>query len=79
MSMYSHTQTHEQKHREEDQFESFVVVHNEHVFTIIVELVMQLLFIGALIAGIMFLAAAYARAVVHFTTMMWDIAQDESS
>jgi len=77
MSMYSHIQTRERKRRAEDQVESFVAVHNEHVFSIIVELVMQLLLIGALLAVIMLLAAAYARAVVHFTSLMWVHVQDE--
>jgi hypothetical protein len=77
MSMYSHTQTREHMRRAETQFQSFVAVHNEHVLSIVVELVMQLLLIGALLALIMFLAAAYARAVVHFTSLMWMHVQDE--
>jgi len=77
MSMYWHTQTREQKRLEQDEFERFIVVHSEHVLLVIVELVMQVLFIGALMACIMFLAAAYAHAVVHFTSAMWVRVHDE--
>lgn len=79
MSMYSHTQTREHKRRSENEFESLVAVHSDHVFAIIVELVMQILFILALIIGVMFVGVAYARAVVHFTSMMWDLPHPETS
>lgn len=79
MSMYSQIQTPEHKRHTEDTFQTFVVVHSEHLFSIIVELVMQLIFIGTVIGGVGFLAAIYARAVVHFTSMMWITVQDEPS
>lgn len=77
MSMYSYTQTQEHKRRTEDAFQTFVVVHSEHILEIIIEIVMQVLIIGALICGVSFMAVAYARAVVHFTSMMWVAVQDE--
>jgi fructose-1,6-bisphosphatase/inositol monophosphatase family enzyme len=79
MSMYSHLETREHKRRTEDAFESFVSVHSEHLCAIVVELVLQLVLIGALICALAFLAAAYARAVVHFTSMMWDLPHPETS
>ena len=77
MSMYSHIQTHEHKRHTEDAFKAFVVVHSEHLCSIVVELVMQLVLIGTVIGGVAFLATLYARAVLHLTSMMWMAVQDE--
>jgi hypothetical protein len=77
MSMYTYTQTPEHKRRSEDEFQTFMVVHSEHILTLIIELVMQAFIIGALIGGVSFMAAAYARAVVRFTSVMWTAVQDE--
>jgi len=77
MSMYTYTQTREHKRHAENMFQTLIGVHSEHVFTVIVELVMQFLFLGALIGGISYIASVYARAVVHFTSVLWAAVQDE--
>ena len=67
MSMYFHLQTLEHRRHTEDAFQTFVVVHNEHLCAIIVEFVMQLVLLIAVMCGLVFLGATYLSAVMHFT------------
>lgn len=79
MSMYTYTQTREHKRHAENMFQTLIGVHSEHVLTVIVELVMQFLFLGAGIGGISFIVSVYVRAVVHFTSVMWAAMRNEPS
>ena len=77
MSMYAHVHS-----REDKAFHTFVGLHSEHrseyLVSVVVELVLHLVFIGAILCGIAFLASAYVHSLMHLISV-WALSEHHSA